>query len=325
MANVQDFIKTYMDVNQLLLQREQVALAQENARIARIGAVQAIGQQLYNRGAIGDLSALAGDTGGQGFDLRSILEGSAPAAGVTQRGLEGEGLQAATPEERSRLAAESLTRGATGGGRYQLNTEDFLNHLLQDYNPTTEMRQRLAAGLASKTATGMGEGQLAVSSALAGLPQPEITEAAGIDAGTRASAGDVLSATTQAAGIRAQETGQALQYKIAELNAQVDLRQSQIGADAKIGEWRDPGKLSDRIEQLSKTLAENPNLPSQTVDFYQRQILANILAMKGSPLDPYRDINTPEELANWMKMFTGTSMNPRTISGIITNYIPGGN
>lgn len=334
--SVNDFIQTYLGVNQLLVQRQQLALANENARIARLQTIQGVAQNLYDRGAIPDLAQLAGDTAGG--DLNSVLEATAPGAGITQRGLEGEGLAAATPEERHRLAEESITRGATGVGTFELNKEQFLDHLLKDYNPSVAMRGQLGQAFAAQTAAGMAPGQLALSTAIAGLPQGEISEGAGVQIGTRASAGDVLGAATQAAGIRAQETGQGLNYQLGLVNAKNDAARIAAGADAKMQDWRDPKFLMSQNVEILKELNQ-PNLPPGQVENWQRQLFANILAQQGMPLNPFPDIAPPREpgesdeayrkkfeeaWSNFMTEYSGHPMNPRTVGGMITSWLQGG-
>lgn len=327
--SVNDFINTYMSVNQLLLQRRQVAMAEENARIARIASVQGISQQFVDRNMIPQLGQIAGQTGGQ-FDLTGILEASGQGPGVTQRGLVTEGLAGATPAERERLASEALSRDVTGAGSYQLQTEQVLSNILGGTDITPAMRAKLGENLLSRTATGMNTGQLAAANAAAALPGNEQTEGAGIAMGTRASAGEVLNATVQTAGIRAQETGQALNWDIANRNMEIDKQRVAQGYDKTMGDWRDPKWLSEQITSAAGVLSKNPDLPQTTKDVYQRQIFSFIRAGKGGPLDPFWDVPSPrrpgesndaydkrasEEMAALMAQITNTPMNPRTVLG----------
>lgn len=293
MATVNDFMQTYMMIENIKNTRTQL---EQQAMRDRAGAFSILDSALAN---ITDpaarqqvVSAIETDFGFEAGQLAPFATGRIASGAAQQAGAVEAGLAAMPMEERGALSNVAAYRALGGmtptGMRLEQRTGDLM------LGGIDSMEQRgigVDEIMAMRQLFGQSPGQFAVDQATAGLPGNELTEIAGIQGGTRASAGDVLSATGQAAAIRANTQGQMLDYSLGLAGLNQRAQELAAATQAEGRPVASAKELTDNIISMVGQLREGGELGGGGEQFLQGMIATHALTLMHGPLNPFPDLD----------------------------------
>lgn len=158
---INDFVKTFMEVEALKNQQRQIAVLEDNANISRLNSAMDAAAMLIDPEAQRMLAfAFGGDDQLQQY-LAQILPQTAPAPGVLAGIGAARGYQSMTPEARQNIEQFGATQEIAGVSPGTMEGDSVLQTIARNAQtiPPEELLD-VARGYASRLGAGMGPGQL---------------------------------------------------------------------------------------------------------------------------------------------------------------------
>lgn len=207
--DIQDFIGTFVQLKQLQNQTQQVAEQARNDTLQGVNMFMQLARQTAHPGELSALTQRFSELGiGTPDQLSSLLTNVTPTedairAAQTQFGINiAAGDQSGTEASRN-LAQDTASAALTGQNRGQRAVAGRQEAAINAQPGTgTPFGDYLNRAFATKVLADLTPGGATIDALLQGLPTPELTQAAGVRAGTRLSAGDNAQLQTQQANNR---------------------------------------------------------------------------------------------------------------------------
>lgn len=232
-SRVSDILRTFLGIAELQQNYERIDQQKNDARVAGLNTFMSLARQTANPAHLTALVDRFSELGiGTKDQLLSILQNVTPTqeavtANETATGIKvTEGQPTGKGAEADALARRTATSQLTGQNSGQLAASDFIAGAIGK----TPMTDVLAAATTSKLATGMSPGQLVLDAALAHLPGSEVTQAAGVSAGTRLSASQDAQVGQGYAQLREMARHNRVEEALGETNQMVDLTNARVRA-----------------------------------------------------------------------------------------------
>jgi hypothetical protein len=305
MATVNDFLSTYFQIENVMMARREAELAEKNARINQLALLQGIRQQMVGAQPIADLAQFGQDQLGLQGNIGGMLQGTVPGQGAVGRSLESEGLQGLDPTRRGQIGEEAVTRAGAGQSSFGLNSEQFLDSLLNPRALADETFDEISAEFMSRLGTGQGLGQLSMSSALSQLTPEERQMGAGINMGTRLSAGEMQQGEIAAQGARLNwaqlaQTGALAEADLTlraganEMNQRLGLLKMQIDSTGDV----DAAATLLNITSLLRNMEQNKAMSKIEAEMYLKTLQNEFDRLRGAGYEaPNWEGITPDDLS----------------------------